>query len=74
MLFVCALPIIKLLLLAGALKLGAALIGIVSDKRMTNCANRVGDGSLLLLKVALSAIGLFLISVAMIAGSTNRGM
>lgn len=74
MLFVCALPIVKTLILAGVLKFGAALIGIISDKRMTNCANRVGDGSLLLLKVALSAIGLFIISIAMIAGSTNRGM
>ncbi len=69
MILVCALPIIKMLLLFGVLKLGAALIGIVSDKRMTNCANRVGDGSLLLLKVALSAIGLFLISIALVAGA-----
>lgn len=74
MLFVCALPIIKVLLLAGVLKIGAALIGIISDKRMTNCANRVGDGSLMLLKVALSAIGLFIISIALIAASTSRGM
>lgn len=74
MLFVCALPILKILLLSGTLKIGAALIGIISDKRMTNCANRVGDGSLMLLKVALSAIGLFLISIALIASSTNRGL
>lgn len=74
MIFVCVLPIIKLLLLAGVLKTGAALIGIVSDKRMTNCANRVGDASLLLLKLALSSIGLFIISIAVMACSTNRGM
>lgn len=74
MIFICILPILKILLLSGALKAGAALIGIVSDKRMTNLANRAGDGSLLLLKVALSAIGLFIISVAVVAYSTNRGM
>lgn len=74
MLFICALPILKILLLSGALKAGAALIGMVSDKRMTNCANRVGDGSLLLLKVALSSVALFIISVAIVASSTNRGM
>ena len=74
MIFICVLPIIKILLLAGVLKAGAALIGIVSDKRMTNCANRVGDGSLILLKLALSAIGLFIISIAVMACSTNRGM
>ncbi|MCM1145961.1 MAG: stage III sporulation protein AE, partial [Lachnoclostridium sp.] len=74
MLFICILPILKILLLSGVLKAGAALIGIVSDKRMTNCANRVGDGSLMLLKVALSAIGLFIISIAIITCTTNRGM
>lgn len=74
MLFVCILPVVKILLLSGTLKAGAALIGIVSDKRMTNLANRVGDGSLMLLKVALSAIALFIISIAIVAYSTNRGM
>ena len=74
MLFICILPIIKILLLSGVLKAGAALIGIVSDKRMTNCANRVGDGSLMLLKVALAAIGLFIISIAIVTCTTNRGM
>ena len=74
MIILCALPILKILLLAGVLKIGAALIGIVSDKRMTNCANRVGDGSLMLLKLALSAIALFIISIAIAAYSTNRGM
>ena len=74
MLFICIIPILKILLLSGVLKAGAALIGIVSDKRMTNCANRVGDGSLMLLKVALSAIGLFIISIAIVTCTTNRGM
>lgn len=74
MLFICALPIIKILLLAGVLKAGSALVGIVSDKRLTNCANRVGDGSLMLLQLALSAIALFIICIAIMACATNRGM
>lgn len=74
MLFICILPIIKILLLAGVLKAGAALVGIVSDKRLANCADRVGDGSFMLLKLALSAIGLFIISIAIAVCSTNRGM
>ncbi len=74
MIFICSLPILQILLLSGALKTGAALIGIVSDKRMTNCANRVGDGSLMLLKVALAAIGLFIISIAIVTCSTGRGL
>lgn len=74
MIFACLIPVLKILLLAGALKGGAALIGIVSDKRLINCANRVGDGSILLLKLAMSSIGLFIISIAIAACSTNRGM
>ncbi len=74
MLFICALPIIKILLLAGVLKAGSALVGIVSDKRLTNCANRVGDGSFMLLQLALSAIALFIICIAIMACATNRGM
>ena len=74
LLFVCALPILKILLMSGALKVGAALIGMVSDKRMTNCADRVGDGGLLLLKIALSSVALFIISIAIATTSTNRGM
>lgn len=74
MLFTCALPIIKILMLAGVLKASSALVGIVSDKRLTNCANRVGDGSFMLLKLAMSAIALFIISIAVMACATNRGM
>lgn len=74
MIFICTLPIIKILLMAGVLKAGAALVGIVSDKRLTNCANRVGDGSFMLLQLALSATALFIIGIAIAACSTNRGM
>ncbi len=74
LIMLCAVPLIKLALLSGALKLGAALVGIVSDKRMTNCANRVGNGNLMLLKVTLASVGLFIIQIAIIAYSTNRGI
>lgn len=70
----CCIPVLKLLLLAGVIKLGAALIGIVSDKRMTNCANRVGDGNIMLLKIALSSIGMFVIQIAIITYTTSGRM
>lgn len=73
MIFVCLIPVIKILLLSGVLKAGAAMIGIVSDKRMVNCANRVGDGALMLLRLALSAVGLFIVVIAIVAYATNRG-
>lgn len=70
----CCVPIIKLTLLAAAIKLSAALIGIVSDKRMTSCANRVGDGNIMLLKIALSSVGMFIIQIAVITYTTNGGL
>lgn len=70
----CCIPVLKLLLLAGVIKIGAALIGIVSDKRMTNCANRVGDGNIMLLRIALSSIGMFVIQIAIITYTTSGRM
>ncbi len=69
----CCIPVLKLTLLAGVIKISAALIGIVTDKRMTNCANRVGDGNMMLLKIALSSIGMFVIQIAIITYSTSGG-
>lgn len=71
LLAICAAPILKIALLAGTVKLGAAMIGIVSDKRMINCANRVGTGNLLLLKLSLAAVGIFIIQIAIIAAGTS---
>ena len=74
MITLCSIPVLKLVLLAGVIKLSAALIGIVSDKRMTNCANRVGDGNIMLLKIALSSVGMFVIQIAVITYTTSGNM
>ncbi len=68
----CGIPLLKLALLACVIKLSAALIGIVSDKRMTGCASRVGDGNLMLLKIALASVGMFVIQIAIITYTTGR--
>ncbi len=69
----CALPALKIWILAMLLKFSAALTGIVSDKRITSCMDRVGEGSLLVLRIVLTAGGLFLIMIAIAAMTTNRG-
>lgn len=74
LILLCCVPILKLLVLAGVIKLGAALMGIISDRRMTNCANRVGDGNIMLLKIALSSIGMFVIQIAVITYTTSGRM
>ncbi len=72
MLVLCAAPLLKIGLLAGVLKCSAAFMGIVSDKRVTACANRTGDAGLLLLRTAGTALMLFLISIAVITAAGRR--
>lgn len=70
----CAIPLLKIALTACVIKLSAALIGIVSDKRLTNCVSRMGEGSLMLLKMAMTSVGMFVIQVAIITCSTGQAM
>lgn len=70
----CLIPLTKLLCIACLIKGSAALAGIVSDKRITGCADRVGDGSFLLLRAAFTAVALFMITIAIAAYTTGRGM
>ncbi len=70
----CAAPVIKIALIACVIKLSAALVGIVSDKRLTNCVSRVGEGNLMLLRIALTSVGMFLIQVAIISYSTGQAV
>ena len=69
----CALPALKIWVLAMMLKFSAALTGIVSDRRITSCMDHVGEGSLLMLRTLLTASGLFLIMIAIAAMTMNRG-
>lgn len=71
-LVLCAAPLLKIGMIAGVLKCAAAFMGVVSDKRITACVNRAGDGGLLLLKTTATAILLFLISIAVVTAS-GRG-
>lgn len=71
---VCAIPLLKIALTVCVIKFSAALIGIISDKRLTNCVSRVGEGNLMLLKMAMTSVGMFVIQVAIIAYSTGQAM
>jgi len=73
LIILCVAPMLQLFLIACLLKLAAALMGIVSDKRITTCTNKVGEGSMLLLRTTGTALLLFLITISILATSTNRG-
>lgn len=70
----CAAPVIKIALMSCVVKLSAALVGIVSDKRLINCVSRVGEGNLMLLRIALTSIGMFLIQVAVISYAAGQAV
>lgn len=74
LLAICLVPLVKLLLIACMMKGSAALAGIVSNKRITGCANQVGDGGLLLLRAAFTAVALFIIMIAVVAYTSGKGI
>lgn len=65
----CLVPLLKLFVIGGIIKLGAALSGVISDKRISGCADKVGEGCFLLLRCLFTAITLFLIVIAVVAYS-----
>ena len=68
-----AVPLLQILLTTFLLKAAAGLLGVVSDKRITACTNRIGSGSELLFKTAATALLLFVITISIAAYTTNRG-
>lgn len=63
----CLMPLLKILIVTGVVKLGAAITGIVSDKRISLCADRVGEGCGLLLRCVFTSVILFIIVIAVIS-------
>lgn len=67
LLLLCAAPLLKIAMIAGVLKCAAAFMGIVSDRRITACADRTGEAGLLLLRTTGTAMLLFLVAIAVTA-------
>lgn len=63
----CAIPLLKILAIAGLVKLGAAITGVISDKRISGCSDRVGEGCFLLFRCVFTAAALFIIMVAIVS-------
>lgn len=74
LLVLCAAPLIQIFITAVLLKAAAAFMGIVSDKRITACANHTGEAGMLLFRTVGVAMLLFLISIALVAAATSRGI
>lgn len=73
LLLLCIAPLLKLFVIAALLKCVAAVMGMVADKRITGCTDQIGEGSMLLLQSALTAVAMFIITIAIVTYTTNRG-
>lgn len=71
---ICAVPMLQVFLMGWILRLVAAVLGMISDKRLVECTNRVGEGCMLLFRLAGTAMLLFVIVIAVLATATNRGV
>lgn len=70
---VAAVPLLKIFFVSFLLKAAAAVLGIVSDKRIVSCTDKVGNGSRLLFQTAGTALLLFMLTISIAAYTTNRG-
>ncbi len=68
---ICVVPVLKLAIFVLMYKFAAAVIQPISDRRMTGCVSGVGEGADMLLKVVLTAMALFFITIAMVAAATS---
>lgn len=73
LILVTVLPMVKILFTGLLIRTAAAILSIVSDKRIIRCTDNVGNGSNLLFRtVGLSSL-MFMITVSVAAFTTNRG-
>ena len=72
LLVICAAPLMYIFFMAWILRLASAIVGLVSDKRLTSCTNQMGEACMLLFRTAATAVLLFLISISVIAMTAGR--
>lgn len=74
LLILCAIPLMKILITGCLLKMTAAILGIVGDKKMIKCTNHVGDGIFMIFQTVCYGILFFLVLVAITIYITNGGV
>lgn len=72
LILLCVTPLLQIFLTAFLLKAAAAFMGIVSDKRITACANHAGEAGMLLFRTVGSAMFLFLVTIAVMATAAGK--
>ena len=72
MIMLCLGPLIKIAAIGWILRLAAALLGMVSDKRLVQCTNHMGESCMLMFRLVGTALLLFVILISLIATGTNH--
>jgi stage III sporulation protein AE len=70
----CMSPLLKLLVFYLMYKGTAAVLSPIAHKNITEGISEVGDGTILLLRAVMTALILFIITLAIIMMTTNRGI
>ncbi len=73
LIILCVTPLLQIFTMAWVLRLVAAVLGIISDKRLVTCTHQMGEGCMLLLRTVATAMTLFLVVLSVLAMATNRG-
>ena len=69
LLFLCLVPAVRVFTIVLILKVGSALMALVTDFRIVKCTDRVGTGSMQLLKLLVTAFTLNFVCIAIAAAS-----
>lgn len=72
LLALCVAPLFYIYVLAWVLRIAAAVLGLVSDKRLTAYTDHTGEACMILFRTASTAVLLFLISISLVALTTGR--
>lgn len=70
-LMICLIPLIKLAFFVIVYKFGVAIVQPISDKRVIGCISATSNSAKLLLTTVFLSLLLFMVSIAIIAASTN---
>lgn len=71
---ICAIPIIKLVILTGIYKLAGAICEPIADEKITKLLEQVGDTFKLLLGILFSVSTLFIIGITIVIKISNSSM
>jgi len=69
---ICLIPALKLAMFAVSYKLAAAVVQPAADARIVECISSVGEGMLLLMKMMVTAVVLFWLTLAVMCAVTGR--